>query len=157
MGFEAERPAKREQRCFRVIAQHSKACSVGSCHPLDKTKQSTSKHQTSFQEHINPFPGLCSLFVWKLAGWIFFFHPHQTQDFPNAFICNGHFNTSDPAAQDITCTLAGWSCPFLLLLLSPPQTPHTCTEIPHRNARHRRVSPLRTETKNKLVPSLKFS
>lgn len=81
MGFEAERPVEWERRCCCVTAQHSKACSVGSCHPLDKNKQSTSKYQTSFQEHINPFPGLCSLFAWKLAGWMFFFHPHQTQDF----------------------------------------------------------------------------
>lgn len=130
MGFEAERPVEWERRCCCVTAQHSKACSVGSCHPLDKNKQSTSKYQTSFHVHINPFPGLCSLFAWKLDGWMFFFSSTPNTRLPNAFICNGHFSTSDPAAQDITRTPAGWSCPFLLLL-SPPQTPHADTRRSH--------------------------
>lgn len=54
-GLETQRPAVWGQWCCCVTAQDSKAGSVGSCCPLDKTKHTNSKDQTSFMEYTNPF------------------------------------------------------------------------------------------------------
>lgn len=54
-GLETQRPAVWGQWCCCVTARDSKAGSVGSCCPLDKTKHTNSKDQTSFMEYTNPF------------------------------------------------------------------------------------------------------
>lgn len=72
LGLEAQRPAGWGQWCCYATAQDSKAGSVGSCRPLDNTKHTNSKDQTSFMECTNPFHVFVACLSEDLSAGFFF-------------------------------------------------------------------------------------